>query len=232
MAGKIHTDSEALYAVRHAITKFADDIQNSQGRFLTCFERMNTQVDNYLRSRECKIEEYSNKRREIEYQFEELNEQERIVRDYVEQNPDGRTDSFLCDICDTRMMLKVMGDTTHCKSSSGCDGTMHRVYNNSEYQKYRTAQAQIEEQKKKLHNLETELSEAIKVLQTEKDETEDLKHTFLMQQDTIIGLLDLNSGVDVDSTIAFIDKALITLGEYQAVTIETTKGELEKKKTR
>jgi len=44
------------------------------------------------------------------------------------QVPDGKlaTDSFVCDKCGCRMILKIYGDSTPCKAD-GCDGTMHRV---------------------------------------------------------------------------------------------------------
>ncbi len=35
------------------------------------------------------------------------------------------SDTFMCDTCDARMILKVYGDSTPCRVS-GCDGTMYR----------------------------------------------------------------------------------------------------------
>lgn len=35
------------------------------------------------------------------------------------------SDTFVCDTCETRMILKVYGDSTPCRVY-GCDGTMHR----------------------------------------------------------------------------------------------------------
>ena len=49
MAGKVHTDSEALYAVRSAIAKFAGSFQEAQDGFSQCFEQMNYQIDEYQR---------------------------------------------------------------------------------------------------------------------------------------------------------------------------------------
>lgn len=36
------------------------------------------------------------------------------------------SDSFVCNKCGCRMILKVMGNSTSCKVS-GCSGTMYRV---------------------------------------------------------------------------------------------------------
>lgn len=36
------------------------------------------------------------------------------------------TDSFVCNKCGTRMILKVYGDTKPC-NQAGCTGIMHRV---------------------------------------------------------------------------------------------------------
>lgn len=42
--------------------------------------------------------------------------------------PEGKlaTDTFVCDTCGCRMMLKILGDKTHCRAD-GCNGTMRRV---------------------------------------------------------------------------------------------------------
>ena len=42
--------------------------------------------------------------------------------------PKGKcnSDTFLCDTCGTRMILKIYGNSTPCKASGGCSGTMYR----------------------------------------------------------------------------------------------------------
>ncbi len=231
MAGKIHTDSEALYAIRNAIVRFADDFQNSQSNFINCFERLNDQTNDYQRNLEAKFESASDEKRKIENQLEELEEQEAIVDGQIRQLNEGKTDSFACDTCPTRMMLKVMGDTTPCKSSSGCNGTMHRVYNNSEHQKYRLAKEEIKKKKTYcLQQIEL-LEKQIDNLETEKIEIGSLCREFHQQQDSIIALMNTTEGVDTDSVIDFIDKAIMNLSDYQSITFDMDV-ETEKKKTR
>jgi len=231
MAGRLHTDSEALYAVRSAIIRFADDFQNAQSNFSNCFEVLNNQIGDYSRNVEIALNELSDEIRKVDSQLDELDEEKRIVANQIEQMNEGRTDSFFCSVCNTRMMLKVVGDTTPCKSSSGCNGTMHRVFNNSERDKYQVAKEQILEKEKYLLHQKEELQKRLINLQREQEECEVLKNAFFQQQDTIMSLMMLDSSTDVDSTISFIDNAIKSLDDYQAVTFDIdTDG--EKKKTR
>ena len=220
MAGKIHTDSEALYAVRNAIIRFADDFQNSRSDFSSCFQNLNNQTSNYMRNIEVKLDEISDEKRKIERQLEELEEQIQVVENQDNQTDEGRTDSFACDTCHTRMMLKVMGDATPCKSCEGCKGMMHRIYNNSERQKFQTVKEQIEEKKKELLQREQWIKEQISNLENEIQEIQSLDNEFCKQQDVIMALMSVDTGVDPDTVISFIDKAILNLEEYQSVTFE------------
>jgi len=231
MAGKVHTDSEALYAVRAAIIRFADCIQNSQSNFVNCFEKLNNQIGDYSRNIEIALDELSDEIRKVDCQLDELDEQKRIVGNQINQATDGRTDSFACDTCPTRMMLKVTGDATPCKSSSGCNGTMHRVFNNSERHKYQVAKEQISEKEKYLLQQKEYLQKQLINIKSEQEECSALKNQFLRQQDAIMSLMMLDSSTDVDSTISFIDNAIKSLDDYQAVTFDIDT-ENEKKKTR
>lgn len=231
MAGKVHTDSEALYAVRAAIVGFADNFQNSQSNFANFFESLNNQIGDYSRNIEIELDELSDEIRKVDCQLEELEEQKRIVGNQIEQTTDGRTDSFACDTCRTRMMLKVMGDTTPCKSSSGCNGTMYRVFNNSERHKYQVANEQISEKIKYLLQKKEDLQKQLLNVEREKKECVALKNDFLQQQDVIMSLMMLDSCTDVDSAISFIDNAIKNLDDYQAITFDVDT-ENEKKKTR
>ncbi len=231
MAGKVHTDSKALYAVRGAVIRFADNFQNSQSNFANCFEGLNNQIGDYIRNIEIKLDELSEEKSKVDCQLEELVEQRRIVDNQINQMNDGRTDSFACDTCSTRMMLKVMGDTTPCKSSSGCNGTMHRVFNNSERHKYQVANEQILEKIKNLLQQKEDLQKQISNVEREQKECVDLKNEFQRQQDEIMAMMTLDSSADVNSTISFIDNAIKNLNDYQAVTFDVDT-ESEKKKTR
>lgn len=231
MAGKVHTDSEALYAVRAAIIRFADNYQNSQSNFANCFESLNNQIGDYRRNIEIALDELSDEIRKVDCQLEELEEQKRIVGNQINQSTDGRTDSFACDTCSTRMMLKVMGDTTPCKSSSGCSGTMRRVFNNSERHKYQVANEQILEKEKNLLQLKEDLQKQLTNIKSEQEECSVLNNEFLRKQDTIMSLMMLDTGTDVDSTISFIDNAIKNLDDYQALSFDVDT-ENKKKKTR
>lgn len=231
MAGKVHTDSEALYAIRAAIIRFADNFQNSQSNFVNCFEGLNNQIGEYSRNIEISLDELSDEIRKVDCQLDALEEEKRIVDNQIEQMKEGRTDSFFCPTCETRMMLKVMGDTTPCKSSSGCNGTMHRVFNNSERHKYQIAKEQILEKEKYLLQLKEDLQKQLTNIKSEQEECNVLKNEFLRQQDAIMSLMMLDTSADVDSTISFIDNAIKNLEDYQAVTFDVDT-ESEKKKTR
>ncbi len=228
MAGKVHTDSEALYAVRGAITKFASNFQGAQTNFTSCFEQMNYQVEEYIKMLTFNIESNEEEKRALQRQLEECEEQKFAAQRAQSQHQDGRTDTFFCDRCETRMMLKVYGDSISCKSSSGCSGTMHRVFNNAEYQRINIEIQRIEEKKAQLQERITLLEEQICKQETTKDETVKNYLDLQTHQQSIIKLLAFGSGEDPETVNAFIDKALVSLGDYQAVRFDASEG-VEKK---
>lgn len=202
MPEKLYTDSKALYSVRNAITKFADDIRKSQDDFSQCFERMNCQIEDYLRQLHDRVDEYL--------------EEKQFINRKMETIKDGRSDSFVCDVCGERMILKEYGDSTKCKSSRGCNGIMHRVFNDAEYNKYKTQAYQIEE---KIKMLEEEI---------ERVSAEYLKLENL--QESVISLLTFKCGDDPETVVNFIDKALSRLDDYHLIKIsnEDTEGGIRK----
>ncbi len=50
----------------------------------------------------------------------------KTLQDYI-RIPEGKfnSDTFLCNKCGMRMLLKIRGDSTACRSDS-CNGTMYR----------------------------------------------------------------------------------------------------------
>ena len=221
MARKVHTDSEALYAIRSAITKIDESFQEAQGSFSQCFEQMNYQVEDYIRKLESDIESCKKEKRSLQRQVEEIAEQQSKVKKEQSQHHNERTDSFICDQCKTRMILKVYGDSIGCKSNSGCHGTMHRLLNAGEYQRYNVESQQIEDMKKQLQERIAKLDEYIAKQESTKDRL--VLHYARLQthQQYIMDLLVFGDGEDPETVIAFIDKALVSLSDYQAVKFET-----------
>lgn len=217
MAGKVHTDSEALYAVRSAITKFAGSFQEAQGSFSQCFEQMNYQVEDHIRMLDSDIESCEEEKHALQRQVEECEDKQSTAKREQSQHQNGRTDSFVCDRCGTRMMLKVYGDSTSCKSSSGCGGTMHRVFNDGEYHRLNVEIQQLEDKKKQLQERIAVLDERIGKQETAKGRSVQNYSELQMHQQLIMSLLVFGSGEDPETAVAFIDKALASLGDYQAV---------------
>jgi len=229
MAGKVHTDSEALYAVRSAITKFAGSFQEAQSGFSQCFEQMNYQIDDFQRQMRVAKEECVEEKRSLEREIEDCEERKAEAERKKESNKSGSTDSFVCrnEACGIRMMLKVYGDTTTCKS---CGGTMHRVYTGGEYNRYNSEAYQLEQRIAKLKRQVVELEEKIKKLEDTEEEISDKRNAFQAQQASIMSLLIFGSGEDPETAVAFIDKAIASLGDYQAVGFDVD-GEAQKKTT-
>ncbi|MBQ2758371.1 MAG: hypothetical protein IJE93_01230 [Clostridia bacterium] len=49
-----------------------------------------------------------------------------IVKNYIKiPTCKCNSDTFLCDKCGLRMLLKIRGDSTSCRNDS-CNGTMYR----------------------------------------------------------------------------------------------------------
>lgn len=233
MAGKVHTDSEALYAVRSAIAKFAGSFQEAQGNFSQCFERMNYQIEDYMRMLDSDIESCEEEKRVLQRQVEECEEKQLTAQSEQSHHQNGRTDSFVCDRCKTRMMLKIYGDSTSCKSSSGCSGTMHRVFNDGDYNRLNVEIQQLEEKKRQLQERITDLDERIRKREADKGRVETNSSELQMHQQSIMSLLVFGSGEDPETAVAFIDKALVNLGDYQGVTfdsdISSSNDEVQKK---
>ncbi len=189
MAGKIYTDGEALRAVRASILRCAEAFQNAQNDFSLCFEQMNRQIDNRLHA--------------LAREAERCAEKKRSVGQRIENKNNGRTDSFVCDACGTRMMLKVYGDTTHCRA---CSGTMHRVYTDGEYN-----QSKLESQ---------QLDQQLQRLETETEQTAAEYSRLRQHQDAIMQLLTLGGSEDPQTSVAFIEHSLQLLEDYQSVLID------------
>ena len=217
MAGKVHTDSEALYAVRSAITKFAGSFQEAQSSFSQCFEQMNYQVEDYIRMLDSDIESCEEEKRTIQRQVEECEDKQSAAKREQSQNQNGRTDSFICEKCGTRMMLKVQGNITSCKSGSGCNGTMRRFFNDGEYHRLNVEIQQLEDKKKQLQEKIADIDERIDKQKVAKGKAEKNYSELQMHQQSIMSLLVFGSGEDPETAVAFIDKALASLGDYQAV---------------
>lgn len=230
MAGKVHTDSEALYAVRSAITKFAGQFQTAQNDFSQCFEQMDYQVEDHIRRLESEINSCIEEKSDLQRQVEKCEEEKSVAEREQSQHRNGKTDSFVCDRCGTRMMLKVYGDTTSCKSSSGCGGTMHRVFNDGEYHRYNVEIQQLEEKRKQLLERIAELDKFIEKKEEAKGDASINYSNLRMHQQSIMSLLSFGSGEDPETAVAFIDKALTSLGDYQTVTFDVDDGNVKKKR--
>ena len=126
--------------------------------------------------------------------------------------------------------MKIYGDTTTCRS---CGGTMHRVYTGGEYNRYNSEAYQLENRIKELRERVDTLE--IKIQQFEEADgiIADRFSVLQSQQLSIMSLLTFGSGEDPETAVAFIDKALASLGDYQGVTfdsdISSSNDEVQKK---
>ncbi len=220
MAGKVHTDSEALYAVRSAITKFAGSFQEAQGRFSQCFEQMNYQIDDYQRQLRAAKEDCLAEKRSLEREIEDCEERKTEAERKKEANKGGSTDSFVCrnEACGASMMLKVYGDTTTCRS---CGGTMHRVYTGGEYNRYNSEVYQLENRLKELRERAGAIETKMQQLEIADGNITTNRSILQSQQLSIMSLLTFVSGEDPETVVAYIDKALASLGDYQGVTFDS-----------
>ena len=125
---KVHTDVEALYGIREAVIKLGDQMITAQQEFSRNFNQMSEQISEQIRRIDREMEA-------------------------IEQNPnaEGRTDSFWCSKCDGRIMLKVMGDKTHCRTA-GCDGIAVRVYNDEKVMENKRRFEELDQKRKFLKN--------------------------------------------------------------------------------
>lgn len=125
---KVHTDVEALYGIREAVIKLGDQMITAQQEFSRNFNQMSEQISDQIRQIDREMEA-------------------------TEQNPnaEGRTDSFWCSKCDGSIMLKVMGDKTHCRTA-GCDGIAVRVYNDEKVMENKRRFEELDQKRKFLKN--------------------------------------------------------------------------------
>lgn len=131
---KVYTDVEALHGIRDAVIKLGDQMTAAQQDFKRNFGQMSEQISDHIRRIDREIES-------------------------IEQDPnaEGRTDSFCCKKCGGRIMLKVMGDETHCREE-GCDGIARRVYNNEKVRENRRKIDDLEQKRNFLKNTNDSLT--------------------------------------------------------------------------
>ncbi len=218
MTTKIHTDSEALYAIRDAIIKFAGSMQEARSDFSQSFEQMNDQIVDHIERLRTVTEGLEREKRNVESVISACEDQKREAERNRDRTREGSTDSFVCrnDACGVRMMLKVRGDTTVCRS---CGGTMHRVYTGGEYNRYNTEAAQLGEKITKLQEKVRDLADQIR---KKADEIEDVKSEFSRlraHQEAIITLLTFSGNTDPETVVAFIGKVLGNLDDYRSVSL-------------
>ena len=189
---KVHTDVEALYGIREAIIKLGVQMSVAQNDFKRNFEQISEQISDHIRRIDREIET-------------------------IEQDPnaEGRTDSFCCKKCGGRIMLKVMGDETHCREE-GCDGIARRVYNNSKVQENRRKIDELEQQRSYLKNTNDSLSNY---------------GTYICSLLNTSGATD-GSGINTEHFVYTLNLWLTTLGDYNAMqfTTGTSLDDNEKKK--
>lgn len=232
MAGKIHTDSEALYAIRGAITKFAGSMQEAQNEFMQCFEQMNYQIDDSINRLRVATDDLFEEKRSAEREIEECVTQKNDAERKRDQNREGSTDSFVCrnDSCGVRMMLKIPGDTTICRT---CGGTMHRVYTGGEFNRYNVEAYQLEQKIKQLQEKVQIIEEQIKKNDNQIESVSNEFAHLRSHQETIIGLLTFTGDGDPETATSFISNALERLDDYQSISFgidgASAQGEDQKK---
>jgi len=189
---KVHTDVEALYGIREAVIKLGDRMQTAQQDFQRNFGQMSEQISDHIRQIDREIES-------------------------IEQDPnaEGRTDSFCCKKCGGRIMLKIMGDETHCREE-GCDGIARRVYNNEKVRENRRRIDDLDQKRSYLKSANDTLSnyqEYINMLLKTDDATD-------------------GSGFNTENSVHTLNMWLASLGDYNAVQLVSglTEESGEKKK--
>ena len=109
MGNEVNTNVEALYEIKNSLVRFQNRIQPLQNTMIQIFNTIDEELSDGIKRKMRQIEE--RKKRGLE---------------------EGRTDSFVCDICGVRMPLRIIGDNTSCRAE-GCNGTMHRFYTDQGY---------------------------------------------------------------------------------------------------
>ena len=169
MARKVHTDSEALYAIRSAISKFNESFQEAQGSFSQCFEQMNYQVEGYIRKLESNVEFCKEEKHALQRKVEEIEEQLSKARKEHSQHVEIQ---------------------------------------------------QLEDKKKQLQERFANLDEYTAKQESTIDRLVQNYSELQFHQQYIMDLLVFGDGEDPETVIAFIDKALGRLSDYQAVNFE------------
>lgn len=108
MGDEVNTNVEVLHEIKNSLVRFQERIAPLQGELTQVFQEIDEQLADSIKRKMRQIEEHQ------------------------KGSAKGRTDSFVCDICGGRIMLKIGGDTTHCREA-GCNGTLHRVYTDRSY---------------------------------------------------------------------------------------------------
>ncbi|MCM1541016.1 MAG: hypothetical protein NC121_07125 [Blautia sp.] len=174
---KVHTDAEALYEIREAVIKLGEQMSTAQSNFQRSFGQISDQISDHM----VKLD----------------SEMDSMAQD---SDADGRTDSFCCQKCGGRIMLKIPGDETHCREA-GCDGVARRVYDNAKVQENRRKRDVLEQRKEELGRTRNQLDD---------------------YGEYVISLLHTsgsagNNGFNIEACVLTLDKWLETLGDYSAV---------------
>ena len=103
MGESINTNSKALYEIRNSLIRFQKRIDPLQKQLSQVFCEIDEQIGEGVKRKISLIKEKK---------FQEIN--------------DNQCDSFVCDTCQGRIHLKIIGNTTHCREK-GCNGMLHRV---------------------------------------------------------------------------------------------------------
>lgn len=187
MPTKVHTDTEALYAIKQALFQLDESLKDAWPDFASYFENVKIQTDRYIAKKNQEIEKINS-----------------------EMCSGGRTDTFCCDTCGRRIMLKILGDSAAC-CEVGCNGTAHRVYNELEYQK-----AQFTKSRLKL-DIETCVS---------------LKQKLCASEERISQLMGncANESINAEGAANSVGSLIMILDDYKTVDFDIdTTGEVKKK---
>lgn len=174
---KVHTDVEALYGIREAVVKLGEQMVAAQSNFQRSFGQLSDQITDHIRSIDSELDS--------------------MVQDF---EPEGRTDSFCCQKCGGRIMLKILGDETHCREE-GCDGIARRVFDDSRVYEYRRRRDELESKKEGLLNSRRQFDD---------------------YGEYVVSLLDVNgsigeSGSNFEHFVKTINHWLETLEDYNSV---------------
>ncbi len=171
MADNVNTDIAALQEIKKSLVDFREQLTPLKQRLLEYFDNQDYQI-----------------KREYERRAAEIEERHRKGSD------EGRTDSFSCDTCGGRIMLKILGDTTKCREN-GCNGTLHRVYLDNTYSS--------EQRQRDIQELK-EMKETIERYSKSKDEFVNVLNNFFTSE---MDGLD-SAGVNLTKCISVLEEYL------------------------